>query len=54
MKKLILTTIILTVSFSLHAQNWWKNKKVRGNGNVISKTRTISDFEAFMLAGHLT
>ena len=44
MNKYIITSIILTLSFSVNAQNWWKNKKVRGNGNVITKTRTISDF----------
>jgi hypothetical protein len=51
MKKLIITSIILTVSFSVNAQNWWKNKKVRGNGNVISKTRTISNFDGVDAGG---
>jgi hypothetical protein len=51
MKKLIITSIILTVSFSVNAQNWWKNKKVRGNGNVVTKTRTISDFKGVDVGG---
>jgi hypothetical protein len=51
MKKLIITSIILTLSFSVNAQNWWKNKKVRGNGNVVTKTRTISDFKGVDVGG---
>jgi hypothetical protein len=51
MKKLIIASIILTVSFSVNAQNWWKNKKVRGNGNIVTKTRTISDFDGVEVGG---
>jgi hypothetical protein len=51
MNKYIITSIILTLSFSVNAQNWWKNKRVKGNGNVITKTRTISDFDKVDVGG---
>jgi len=38
----------LTVSTSVNAQF---NKKITGNGNEITKTRTISDFDALGVAG---
>ena len=52
MKKLIITSIILTISFSLNAQSWWNNKKVRGNGDVITETRKTSEYESISSAGN--
>ncbi len=52
MKKLIITSIILTLSFSVNAQSWWGNKKVRGNGNMTTETRTTSDYESVSSAGN--
>ncbi len=51
MKKLIITSIILTLSFSVNAQSWWNSKKVRGNGNVTTEKRSTSDYESVSLAG---
>ncbi len=51
-KKLIITSIILTLTFSVNAQNWWgKGKRVKGNGNVITKTRTTSDYDRISIGG---
>ena len=52
MKKLIITSIILTLSFSVNAQSWWNSKKVRGNGNVTTETRRTSDYESVSSAGN--
>lgn len=52
MKKLIITTIILTMSLSVNAQSWWKNKKVRGNGNMKTEVRNTSDYDAVSSAGN--
>jgi hypothetical protein len=52
MKKLIITSIILTLSFSVNAQSWWNSKKVRGNGKVITETRRTSDYESVSSAGN--
>ena len=52
MKKIIITSIILTLSFSVNAQSWWSNKKVRGNGNVTTETRKTSDYESVSSAGN--
>lgn len=51
MKKLIITSIILTLSFSVNAQSWWSSKRVKGNGNVITKTRKTSDYDAVSIGG---
>lgn len=51
MKKLIITCIIFTMSFSVNAQSWWNSKKVRGNGNVTTETRRTSDYEGVSFGG---
>ncbi len=51
MKKLVLTSIILCISFSINAQSWWNSKKIRGNGNIITKTRTTSDYDGIAVGG---
>jgi len=45
MKKLILLIAILTIS-TIHAQ-----KKIKGNGNITTVTRTTSDYEGIKCAG---
>lgn len=45
MKKSIVTSLILLIAFSTNAQGWW-GKKIRGNGNVITKHRTTQDYDA--------
>lgn len=51
MKKLIITCIILTMSFSVNAQSWWNSKKVRGNGNITTETRKTSDYDGVSFGG---
>lgn len=52
MRKLIITALIFTVTFSVNAQNWWgKNKKVRGNGNVKTETRKTGDYKGVSVGG---
>ena len=51
MKKLIITSIILTMSFSVNAQSWWNSKRVSGNGDVTTITRNTSDYDAVNLGG---
>ncbi|MFD2565934.1 head GIN domain-containing protein [Pseudotenacibaculum haliotis] len=51
MKKFILTAFILTITFSVDAQSWWGNKKVRGNGNVTTITRSTGDYDGVSLGG---
>jgi len=52
MKKLIITSIILTLSLSVNAQSWWNSEKVRGNENVTTETRNTSDYESVSSAGN--
>jgi hypothetical protein len=50
-KKLFLTSIILTIALSVNAQSWWNSKKVKGNGNVVTQTRTTSDYDGISVGG---
>lgn len=51
-KKIILTSLIFILTFSLSAQNWWGNsKKIKGNGNVVTVTRTTSDYDGVSAGG---
>lgn len=51
MKKIILTSILLTMVFSINAQSWWGGKRVRGNGNVVTETRNTANYDAVSVGG---
>lgn len=51
-KKITFILLFIGVSLSSNAQNWWGNgKKVKGNGNVVTVTRTTSDYDAIGVGG---
>ena len=50
MKKIILILGIALVSSTVNAQ-WWGGKKVTGNGNTITDTRNVSDYDEVGVAG---
>jgi len=51
MKKLILTTLIFALTFSINAQNWGSNKNIKGNGNVVTVKRIISSYDEIAVGG---
>ena len=51
MQKKILISILIFINFSLQSHNWWNSKKIKGNGNVITKARTLTDFDGITLEG---
>lgn len=51
MKKLIITSIVLLIAVNINAQSWWNSKKVRGNGKIVTKTRTVSNFDGVSAGG---
>ena len=51
MKKLIITSIVLLIAVNMNAQSWWNSKKVKGNGKIVTKTRTVSDFDGIAAGG---
>ncbi|MFY0629368.1 MAG: DUF2807 domain-containing protein [Flavobacteriaceae bacterium] len=51
MKKLFITAIVLTMTLSVNAQSWWGNKKVKGNGNVTTITRSTGDYDGVSVGG---
>lgn len=51
-KKILLTSFIVLLTFSTNAQDWFgKNKKIKGNGNVITETRTTSGYDGITAGG---
>lgn len=51
MKKVILTALLLVFTFSMNAQSWWSNKRVKGNGKVTTESRKVGNYDAVSLAG---
>ena len=50
--KIAITSIFLALTFAVNAQNWWGGKnRIKGNGRVITTTRTISDFDDVSVGG---
>lgn len=50
MKKSIIAAIILMLTLSVDAQSWG-NKKVRGNGNVTTETRSTGSYDGVSVGG---
>jgi hypothetical protein len=52
LKKIFLIAIILTTSISLNAQDWnGNNKRIKGNGNIITVNRITSNFDGVSVGG---
>ena len=52
LKKITFIVLALTLSLSANAQDWWgKSKRIKGNGNVITVSRTISDYDGIAVGG---
>lgn len=51
MKKQLFTIVIVLLSVTINAQSWWNSKKIKGNGNTITKTRTINTFDKVSIGG---
>ena len=51
-KKIILTSLILMLTFAVNAQDWWGNsKRIKGNGKVVTVNRTTSDYDGVSAGG---
>lgn len=54
MKKIILNLAIIALAIpSANAQWWSGNEKINGNGNYISETRSVSDYDAVSVQGSI-
>ncbi|MFT7900269.1 head GIN domain-containing protein [Tenacibaculum ascidiaceicola] len=51
MKKQLITTVLILLSFTVNSQSWWSSKKIKGNGKVITETRKISSFDKVNVGG---
>ncbi|MGB1042394.1 MAG: head GIN domain-containing protein [Tenacibaculum sp.] len=51
MKKHLITSLVILFSITTNAQSWWNSKKVKGNGNLVTKTRTIAAFDKVSIGG---
>ncbi|NER14064.1 DUF2807 domain-containing protein [Leptobacterium flavescens] len=52
MKKLITLGLGLLFATTVNAQ-WWGSKKVKGDGNIVTKERSLGDYESVGVAGNL-
>ncbi|WP_299048915.1 head GIN domain-containing protein [uncultured Polaribacter sp.] len=50
-KKTLFTTLLITLTLTINAQDWWNNKKIKGNGNLITVNRTTLDYNNIEVAG---
>ena len=51
-KKAFLTSLILTITVAVNAQNWFGGStKIKGNGTVITETRTTADYDGVSVGG---
>ncbi|QNM86925.1 DUF2807 domain-containing protein [Polaribacter pectinis] len=51
-KKIFFTSLLLTLTFVVNAQEWWgKSKKIKGNGNVVTVNRTTDDYDGVSVGG---
>ena len=51
-KKIIFSVFIIAISLPTNAQSWWSsNKKIKGNGNVITVKRSTSDYDGIGVGG---
>lgn len=52
MRKAIITMVILTFSIQATQAQWWKGgKEIKGNGNMTTQTRDVSDYDHVALTG---
>lgn len=52
MKKTIQLLVVFTLSVTATTQaQFWNNKSLKGNGNIISTSRTINEYDAISCAG---
>ncbi|CAM1370678.1 head GIN domain-containing protein [Tenacibaculum xiamenense] len=55
MKKITLLLILmLGITLPSQSQGWWGSKKVKGNGNVVTKKRKIARFDEVSVGGSFT
>lgn len=51
-KKILLTSFVLMLTFTLQSQNWFgSSKKIKGNGNITQITRTTNSYNAIAIGG---
>lgn len=53
MKKTITLTVMTLMLVSIMNAQSWGNKKIKGNGNVVSETRTTGDYDGIKCAGSM-
>jgi len=46
-----LTILFVLIAFTTNVNAQWFGKKIKGNGNVVTKTRNVSDYDAIGVAG---
>lgn len=50
-QKLKLSLVLFLLTFAIHSQNWGNGEKVKGNGKIITETRTTSEYNEISVGG---
>ncbi|MDX6746353.1 head GIN domain-containing protein [Polaribacter sp. PL03] len=51
-KKILLTALIFTLTFSVNAQDWFGgSKRIKGNGNIVTVNRTTDNYRGIAAGG---
>ena len=53
MKNLILVASVFLISITSAQAQWWGSKKVKGNGDMVTKARTTNTYDEIKLVGSL-
>ncbi len=53
MKKTILIVACLLMAFTSANAQWWNKDKVKGNGEVVTKNRSVGDYDGVQLVGSM-
>lgn len=54
MKKLFTTLLVTLICVTASQAQWWQGtKEIEGNGNLVTQTRTVSDYNSIALTGSM-
>lgn len=53
MKKIILSSLLIVFTINLSSAQWWGQKKIRGNGDYTTQTRSLDSYDEIAVAGSM-
>ena len=50
-QKLKLSLVLFLITFAINSQNWGNGERVKGNGKIVTETRTTSEYDEVSVGG---